>query len=128
MKAVGCVAVVLVALVGGFLAVTTFVLTRGGDESALTEKVELTVIDPQEKYDSTVGDGYKFDYAYQHDGTWYGGDDWVADDYWQPGSALLACIDPADPAQHVITYRYERCGQESIVGSGPIEATPRPAP
>lgn len=128
MKALGCAALAVVVLFGGFFAVAAFVVTRGDDQSALTERVTVTVIDPRETYDSTTGSGYAFDYAYEHDGTWYGGDDSVADDYWAPGTELRACIDPGSPARHVLTYRAEKCGQESIVSGSVLEGTERPAP
>lgn len=70
MKALGCFALVVVVLLGGFLAVAAFVVTRGGDQSSLTESVEVTVIDPRETFDSTTGEGYVFDYAYESRGTW----------------------------------------------------------
>ncbi len=128
MKAVGCVVVVLLVLVGGFFAFTAFTITRGGDQSALTERIELTVIAPQEKYDSTVGEGYRFDYAYERDGQWYGGDDWVADDYWTPQAQLVACVNPDEPREHVLTYQFEKCGQESIVNGKVRQGEPRSAP
>ncbi len=128
MKALGCVAVVLVVVLGGFLAVAYVVLTGGDDQSALTERVELTVSDPQEERQSDLGTGYRFDYAYRADGRWYGGEDWIRDNYWTPGQALSACIDPDQPQDHVITIRDERCGQESIVSGSVATAEPTTAP
>ncbi len=127
MKAVGCVVVVAVVAVGGFLALTAWLMSRGEDQSALAERVELTVIEPREVGTGT-GSGYRFDYAYERDGRWYGDERFVADDYWSPGQPITACIDPDDPRQHVVTLRQDTCGQKSIVAGLIQEATRRPAP
>jgi hypothetical protein len=128
-KALGCVVVVAAVAVGGFFALTAWLITRGDDQSALTERVELTVIDPHEDRDPTQGGGYTFDYAYEKGGQWYGGgEEFIRDNYWSPGQTLTACIDPDEPAQHVITLRFERCGQETIVVGSIKRAEPRGAP
>lgn len=126
MKAVGCFVLVMVVAFAGFFALVGWSITRGDDMSALTQRVELTVIDPRE--DSRRGNGYAFDYAYEIDGQWYGHDDWIKDDYWSPGQGLTACIDPDRPQDHVMTLYDEECGQPDISGNFIIEATPRPAP
>lgn len=127
MKALGCVVLVAVVAVGGFFALTAFVITRGEDQSALTERVQLTVIDPHDAGTGTSS-GYRFDYAYERDGRWYGGERFVNNSYWSPGQPITACIDPEDPRKHVITLREDTCGQETIVAGLIKEATSRPAP
>jgi hypothetical protein len=126
-KAVGCVVLVAVVVVGGFVALAAWLMSRGEDQSALTERVELTVIDPRKVGTGTDG-GYRFDYAYERDGRWYGDDRFVNDSYWSPGQPVTACIDPEHPRQHVVTLRRDTCGTKTIVGGRIQEATPRPAP
>lgn len=127
MKAVGCVVVVLVVAVVGFFGVTAFVITRGDDQSALTERVELTVIDPEDV--GTGSDsGYRFDYAYERGGQWYGDERFVNDRNWSPGQPITACVDPDDPRDHVVTLRNDPCGEDTIVAGSIQQATPREAP
>lgn len=128
MKAAGCVLVVAVVAVGGFFALAAWLITRGEDQSALTERVELTVLAPRDSRYPTVGSGHEFDYAYQKDGRWYGGERFIRDNYWTPGQALTACINPEEPAEHVVTIRDENCAQETIVVGTIKKGTPRPAP
>jgi hypothetical protein len=127
-KAFGCVVVVLVVAVAGFVGLAAYLISRGDDQSALTERVELTVTDPQESRDPTQGRVYRFDYAYEHEGKWFAGQDKIRDNYWTPGQPLTACIDPDEPSEHVVTIRRERCGQEVIVGGSVERATPTTAP
>jgi hypothetical protein len=127
-KAVGCVVVVVVVAVAGFIGLAAFLVTRGDDQSALTQRVALTVSDPQESRDPTQGRVYRFDYAYEHEGRWYAGEDRIRDNYWTPGQKLTACIDPDHPREHVVTIRMERCGQEIIVAGDVETASPTTAP
>jgi hypothetical protein len=126
-KAVGCVVVVAVVAVGGFCALVVWLMSRGEDQSALTERVQLTVIDPHDVGTGT-GSGYRFDYAYERDGHWYGGERFVRNNYWSPGQPITACIDPDHPRQHVITLRQDTCGQKTIVAGLIEKATPTTAP
>lgn len=102
-------------------------IVRGDDMSALTERIDLEVVDPVEDTRSR-GRGYAFDYAYERDGRWYGGEYWFRDNDFEPGQRLTACIDPDRPSNHVITLRGQPCGRERIYGNFIQEATPRPAP
>ena len=127
MKALGCLVVVAVVAVAAFFGVTALLVTRGEDQSALTERVELTVIGPREV--GTGSDsGYRFDYAYEHDGKWYGADRFVNERSWSPGQPITGCIDPDHARQHVVTLRNDTCGEKSIVAGSIQKATPRAAP
>lgn len=129
MKAVGCVVAVFAVAVVGFFGVVAFVITRGEDQSALTERIQVTVTNPRETYYPKTGTHYEFDYAYQVDGQWYGGVHDIRDNYWQPGQFLWACFNPDRPRDHVLTFRSgELCGHEFIVGGSIDKATPTPAP
>ena len=127
MKAVGCVAVVVVVAVAAFFGITAFVITQGEDQSALTERVELTVIDPRDV--GTGSDsGYRFDYAYEVAGQWYGAERFVNERNWSPGQPITGCVDPDDPRDHVVTVRNDPCGEETIVAGSITQASPREAP
>ena len=107
MKAVGCVAVVVVVAVAAFFGITAFVITQGEDQSALTERVELTVINPRDV--GTGSDsGYRFDYAYEVAGQWYGAERFVNERNWSPGQPITGCVDPDDPRSLVEHDRLPR--------------------
>jgi hypothetical protein len=126
-KALGCVVVVGVLVVGGFLALTGWLISRGDDQSELTQQVEATAIDPR-AVGVGSGSGHKFAYAYRVDGQWYGYDShFVNDRAWSPGDPVTVCVDPDDPRRHVVSM-FEPCGQEQIGGNSIKEASTRAAP
>lgn len=128
MKILGCLGVA-VLVVAGFFALAAYFIVRGDDMSALTERVELTVVDTREVSRGSEGSGYSFDYAYEAGGRWYGATEkWIDDDYWSPGDPYSACIDPEQPEDHVLTLYDEKCGEKRIAGNFIQQATPRPAP
>lgn len=112
----------------GFFGLVIWTFAGAEDQSALTERVDLTTSNARETTKGSTRNAWEFDYAYEHDGTWYGETDWIAATDWSPGDPLTACIDPDHPEDHVVTLRMQRCGQEVIHGNKIIEATPRPAP
>lgn len=127
MKALGCVVVVAVLAVGGFLALTAWLVARGDDQSELTQQVEVTVIDPR-AVGTGSDSGHRFAYAYRVGGQWYGYDSYVIGDRaWSPGDPAAVCVDPRDPRRHVVSM-FEPCGQEQISGNSIKEAYPRAAP
>lgn len=127
MKAVGCVVVVAIVAIGGFAALLLWTLGNGDDQSALTEQVEATVVGEPRDVGQAPTSSWRFDYAYRTAGQWYGAEGDLDEDTWSPGNPVFVCVDPADPAQHVLTAGAE-CGQEQIRSGSIDEATPRSAP
>lgn len=129
MKALAVFALVVAVVVGGFFAVVVLVIGRGDDDqSALTREVDLVLSNVEESRDSTTGTEYRFDLAYEVDGQWYGTDDDLDADYWDPSLDLTACVNPQEPREFVVNLRSNRCGQESITGGAIQEAEPTSRP
>ena len=126
MKKLGCGLLVLVVgagVVAGFFALAARSIVRGDDQSGLTRRVPAVVLHPQK-----LGNRWKFDYAYEADGRWYGySDDLAPTTEWSPDDGAAACLDPSDPRRHVLS-RVRPCGLERTDGTFIRTATPRPAP
>ena len=126
-KALGCVVVVGLLVVGGFLGLTAWLIARGDDQSDLTRRVTATAIDPR-AVGTGSGSGHEFAYAYRVDGQWYGYDSYFVNDRaWSPGDPVTVCVDPDDPRRHVVSMSAP-CGQEQISGNSVKEASPQEAP
>lgn len=128
MKAVGCIVLVAVVAVGGFFALVFWSISRSEDQSALTEQVGAAVTSEPREVGQAPTRSWRFEYAYEVGGQWYGYDDGdISTDYFEPGNAIAVCVDPGDPAQHVLLVT-GACGEETINLGSIDEATPRPAP
>jgi len=129
-KKLGCVLLVVllgVGVVAGFVGVTIWSIQHGDDQSGLTREVPAVVLHP-EKVGSGSSSRWKFDYAYEADGTWYGYSGYLAPtSRWSPSDGAKACLDPKDPRRHVLS-RVRPCGLERTDGNSIQTATPRPAP
>ncbi len=127
MKAVGCVVLVAVVAVGGFVAVVLWTLGRGEDQTSLTSRVEVTVVGEPRDVGQAPSRSWRFDYAYQVDGQWYAAEGDISTDAWRPGRPLAACADPSDPTRHVLQLRGS-CGEETVRSGSIDEAVPTSAP
>lgn len=129
-KKLGCgllVVVVGLGVVAGFFALAAWLVVRGDDQSGLTRRVPVVLLHPEE-VGSGTGSRWKFDYAYEADGRWYGYSGYLAPTQsWSPADGAAACLDPKDPRRHVLS-RTRPCGIERTDGSSIQTATPRPAP
>jgi hypothetical protein len=107
--AVGLPVVGIAALV----VVSGWLVSETPDQSHLTRSVTVTVVDSQEVTEQGTND-WALDYRYRVKGQWFAGEDQIDVDEWGPGVALAVCVDPHDPAQHVLKGAGDRCGDELI--------------
>lgn len=128
MKKLGCALLVLAVPVLLFLGLAGFAILGIDDQSPLEDDVDVTVLETRDITRGSSGGGWDVRYAYRAQGRWYGGDDWISNDFWEPGAELVACVDPEDPAQHVLKVNAsQQCGDETI-GGGIATGTPTTPP
>jgi hypothetical protein len=131
-KMLGCAVVVVAVVVAVFAGVVFFVITGADDQSALTSEVDGDVVEAERRSagPDTPGYEYEFDivYTYAVGGETFGADTTLSENQWGRGDALLLCVDPDDPAAHVVKTEADPCGSESVSTGGISTGTPTTAP
>ena len=127
MKGLLVVVGVLAVGVALFVGVLRFAAGKGVDAHAeMTQsaaEVVVTESAPEENRRYSQSRGFRVTYRYALDGRWYGSNDWVPEEIWEPNrnTSLQVCLDPEDPAEHVVVRRIgARCG-DGTVGSADIQ-------
>jgi hypothetical protein len=132
-KMLGCAVVVGAVVVAVFAGVVFFVVTGStDDQSALTSEVAADVVSVERRSagPDTPGYEYEFDIAYTYDigGQTFGADTTLSENQWGRGDALPLCVDPDDPAAHVVKTEADPCGSESVTFGKISTGEPTTAP
>jgi hypothetical protein len=126
----GCLVVLAVLLlpvaaIGGFLWMTW----DPTDTTPFTEEVSAVPVSStfEDNPEHRDGDGSRITYDYEIDGVAYRSDAWLPDQTWSEGDGLRVCVDPSDPAEHlVVSDRSASCGDRFLGWDDPHRATPLP--
>ncbi len=62
------------------------------------------------------------------DGQAYRGSTTLSDTQWAPGDALTLCVNPGEPAAHVVNFEAKPCGSESVNFGKISTGTPTSSP
>ncbi|UAL29648.1 hypothetical protein K8W59_18200 [Nocardioides rotundus] len=121
----GCLLVgaISVAMLGVVLGVMVWGMERGADsDAAFTRAAKSQVLDgrPEKNYKYSPSNGQQVRYRYTFGGQTYTDTGWVSQTAWEEfGLEVRVCVNPDDPASHVVILRPNaRCGEGNVGADG----------
>jgi len=129
----GCLFVAAVALVllAGLLVFLRLTIGQGAeDDRHLTSTVVADTLRSVEEdnYAYSQHRGHRVTYRYEVEGQWYRSDEWLPEEIWVGGPVKI-CVNPEDPAEHVVPTRSTaECGDGNVGSQEAQRATKVAAP
>lgn len=121
----GCLLVgaISVAMLGVVAGVMVWGMERGADsDAAFTRAAKSQVLDarPEKNYKYSPSNGQQVRYRYTFGGQTYTNTTWVSQVAWEEfGLGVRVCVDPGDPASHVVILRPNaQCGEGNVGADG----------
>lgn len=131
MKALGCLLAVVAAAVLGFFALAWFTFMNTDDHGALTKELEATVVDVDKNVagpDTSHEYEYAIVYTYRVRRETFRGEIELPETLWGPKAPLTLCVNPDEPAEHVVNTEARPCGSESVGFEKISTSTPTSSP